>query len=319
MERLLKSKFKTGKKIGENFFSLTYDGATLSGNQSIIIKIYKRGTLNSPLIKTMKQKVKILQTEIHPRIVKLLDGDYGWQGFYYVRPFIKGVPLKDLIKNKTIKPDEAEGYIVQICEALEATHKRGIIHGALSENNVLIDEKGVKLTDFVIEGDIKESPSQKAMAIIENEETLSPEELSGCRASFSSDIFATGILLYKMLLFKSPFQKQIQKLKGNVELHSDLTKYQKDIIKKALEPDPRLRFKNISELSQSIKNKNVIDNTVESDYFQIELENVPNPKEIEVREIKKETEKSFFMAKIVLLAALAGIVYAVLSSLLGGR
>ncbi|OGC13406.1 hypothetical protein A3J90_06090 [candidate division WOR-1 bacterium RIFOXYC2_FULL_37_10] len=319
MDRLLKSKFKTGKKIGENFFSLTYDGTTLSGEHPVIIKIYKRGTLNSPLIKNMKQKVKVLQGEIHPRIVKLLDGDYGWQGFYYVRHFIKGRPLKDLIKAKSLSAEDAETFTLQICEALNAAHKRGIVHGALSDNNILIDEKGAKVTDFVIEGEIKESPAQKALAIVENEETLSPEEISGQHTSFSSDIFAVGMLLYKMLAFNPPFRSQLEKLQGKFTLPSNLPKYQKDIIQKALDPDPLLRFKTISELSESLKNKAIIDFSQNIEFPAIELENTPNPEEKETHIIKQEREKSFFIAKVILLAAFAGVVYAIISSLFTGK
>jgi|SRR3989339_29015 len=316
MERFLKSKFKIGNKLGENYFSLTYNGTTLLNDSPVIIKIYKRGTLTSNLIQAMKQKVRILQGQIHLRIVPLLDGDYGWQGFYYVRNFIQGKPLREIIKERSLSFPDVEKYILEICEALSAAHERGIVHGALSENNIFVDKDGIKIVDFIIEGEIKESLPQKALLILDNDETLSPEEISGKQAAFSSDIFAVGVLFYKMLSFQSPFKGQIDKLRGRFIPLNQAPRYQQDIIAKALNPDPLLRFKNIYELAESLKHKTLANHRVEMDLPPIELENAPHPEENIVRVIKKEQEKSFFLAFVVLLAALAGIIYAVITSIL---
>lgn len=315
MERFLKSKFKIGTKLNENLFSLTYNGTTLSQDKPIIIKIYKRGTLNSPIIRAMKQKVKILQEQIHPRIVPLLDGDYGWQGFYYIRPFIEGKTLKEAIKEKSLNFEDSENIILQICDAIASAHKHKIIHGALSESNIFLTKDGIKIVDFIIEGEIKESLPQKAISILENGETLSPEEIFGRQASFSSDIFSAGVLFYKMLASKPPFKNHLDKLHGKFDPISNIPRYLQDIIQKALETDPLLRFKKISDLAESLKNKTVINYKEEFDLPPIEFDNLPPPKEKEIHIIKKEREKNFFLATIVVMAALAGIIYAIITSI----
>lgn len=317
MDHFLKSKFKIGSKISENPFSLTYSGTTLSGESPVVIKIYKRGTLNSALIKEMKQKVKLLQEKIHPRIVPLLDGDYGWQGFYYVRPFIKGETLAELIKEKRIAQDDAETIIAQVCEALAKAHKIGIIHGALKPGNVIVDRDGVKLTDFVIEGEVKESIPQKAEYILQNEESLSPEELVGGKATALSDVFSAGVLLYKMLTNKNPFSTQLDKIHGRLEIDASIPRYLGEILQKALSPDPLLRFKKISDLAESIKYKSIIESPSNNlDLPQIELENTPHPQEKEYQMVKSERKKSFFLVIVILLSVLAGIIYAVISSIM---
>ncbi len=316
MERFLKSKFKTGQKISESPFSLTYNGTTLSGEYPVIIKIYKRGTLNSALIKTMKQKVKTLQENIHPKIVPLLDGDYGWQGFYYVRPYVQGTPLADLIKNKAIDVGQAEEITLQICEALSAAHKKGIVHGALKPRNVFLDKDGIKLVDFVIEGEVKESLPQKVAAILEDSENFSPEELYGSSATASSDIFAAGALFYEMLTGKKPFKNQMDRLKGRMEHISGVPSYLQDILQKALAPDPLLRFKSISDFAESLRHKTVVEHRNEFEISSIEIENTPHPKDVEVQIIKRERSKSFFLVVIILLSTVAGIIYAIITSYL---
>lgn len=319
MEKFLKSKFKIGKKISENPYSLTYDGTTLSGEVPIIIKTYKRGTLSSSLIKTMKQKVKFLAETIHPKIVSLLDGDYGWQGFYYVRPYIKGPTLNELIRSKQIDQEKAEEILVEVCEALETAHKKGIVHGALKPSNIFIEKDGVKLVDFIIEGEIKESIPQKSLYIMENEDSLSPEEITGSSATKSSDIFSVGVLFYKMLLGKSPFENQIEKIKGNIKALPSAPKYMQDILQKALNPDPLLRFKSISEMLESIRHKTLIDKTQNLDLPTIDLENTPHPEEKEVYIETEERKKSFFLGALVLISALAGIIYAIINTVMSGQ
>lgn len=316
MDQFLKSKFKSGKKLKEDQFSLTYNGTTLSGEKPVIIKIYKRGTLNSGLIKVMKQKVKLLQETIHPKIVPLLDGDYGWQGFYYVRPFLQGETVKERTAREKFSIDEAQDILIEVCDAISAAHKMGIVHGALHSNNIFLTKDGIKIVDFIIEGDVKESQPQKSISILENDEIMSPEEILGSSAKPSSDIFACGILLYKMICGKSPFTTQQDKLRSNVELSPLIPRYLMDIIKKALEKDPLLRFKSIGELKESLKIKTVFEEKPQINIPNVELENTPLPKERERQIIKKEREKSFYLAVLVAASAIAGIIYAVASSII---
>src|SRR3989338_10279570 len=100
MEHILKSRYKIGQKISESPFSVTYKGFFIGTDRPVVIKIYKRGTLNSSLIKNMKQKVRDLSQIESPGIAALLDGDYGWQGFYYVREFVEGANLKEILEKE---------------------------------------------------------------------------------------------------------------------------------------------------------------------------------------------------------------------------
>ena len=264
----------------------------------------------------MKQKVKTLMENIHPKIIPLLDGDYGWQGFYYVRPFAAGQSLEEFIRNKSLDLAQAEEIAIQICDALSAAHKKGIVHGALKPSNIIIDREGVKLVDFVIEGEVKESLPQKVAAILDNSENLSSEELAGGSATTSSDIFGTGALLYEMLTFKKPFSSQLNRLKGIITPNSSIPKHLLDIIQKALEPDPLLRYKNISLLVESLKRKTIIEPQEDFDLPQIEIENTPHPKDVETQIVKQERSKSLFLVVLILIGALSGIIYAIINTII---
>ena len=318
MERFLKSKFRTGAKLNESPFSLTYQGTTLSGEQPVIIKIYKRGTLNSTLIKDMKQKVKALQGISHPHIAQLMDGDYGWQGFYYVREYVEGSGLLELLKHRKFDLFEAEKLIIQVCEAIQAAHAQGIVHGSLKLTNVFVTREGnVKVTDFIIEGEVKESLPQKAQLILRAEPSLTPEEILGSPARKASDIYNIGIILAEIANggpLASNFFSQLQKTTRVPALPDGLPRYLEEILHKALQPDPLLRFKSVDDLLESLKHRTLIETRTNFDWPLIEMENQPRPEEKEVKIMKSERKRSFFLLWVVLLATLAGVLYSLINS-----
>jgi len=329
MERFLKSRYRIGEKLSENPFSVTYKGSFLATDKPLVIKIYKRGTLSSALIRSMKQKVKELSHVNYHGIAKLIDGDYGWQGFYYVREFVSGASLKEIMEK--LDQDKAIVIAEEVCKALEHAHARGVIHGAISPNNIFVDKKGlVRIADFVIEGEIKEAFQQKAESVLSDSRYMSPEELLGYPAGKASDIYALGLVLYEMLRNKKEagFGK-IQKIKQpsvlNSELLGSLPRYLQEIINKAMQKDPLLRFSTVEEFRQSLENKNVVvspkahkdyidifENTVTSygaKDISIESEAIEDVGQVKLR-WSKEKHRHWILLLILALAVLSGIIYA---------
>ena len=334
----MKSRYKIGDKISENPFSVTYQGSFLDTDKPVIIKIYKRGTLNSGLIKRMKQKVRELSLINYHGIAKLVDGDYGWQGFYYVREYVKGSSLAEILEsNQEIGLDKAATIVEEACSALSAAHARGIIHGELKPSNILIDSKGVlKLADFVIEGEIKDAMPQKAISVLAEGTYASPEELLGKPAGPSSDIYALGIILYEMLCPKENLNKKevfnkFNKLKTPCLVKRDtvafLPRYLQDILIKALQRDPLLRFSNIAQFKESLEKKALVadsnpteelvavfENTVSrygEDEIEKESESLKDLGRVRIR-WAKEKHRNWILAAILAAAVFSGLFYAFL-------
>ncbi|MFH1347544.1 MAG: serine/threonine-protein kinase [Candidatus Margulisiibacteriota bacterium] len=338
MERFLKSRYKIGEKISENPFSVTYKGYFLGSNKPVIIKIYKRGTLNSQLINKMKQKVKELSLINHHGIAKLIDGDYGWQGFYYVRDYVEGQSLQQIMDSgQEIGIDKSVTIAEQVCRILEIVHTKGIIHGGLKPNNIFISPKGVvKVADFVIEGEIKEAMPQKVLSVMDDGRYVSPEELAGRAAAPSSDIYALGIILFEMAASKAPSLEKglrggLDKLKCasllNQELLAQLPRYLQDIIIKSLQADPLKRFSSVAFFCESLEKKSLVgkespqnefitifDNTVTQyggEEISKESEMLKDVGTVRIR-WGKEKHRNWILAFILGAALVSGLVYAFL-------
>jgi eukaryotic-like serine/threonine-protein kinase len=129
---------------------------------------------------------------------------------YLVMEYIDGRPLKG-----PLPLDQALRYAGQICDALDAAHKKSITHRDLKPANILVTKAGVKLLDF---GLAKVTPAVPAAEntmtlaltgegqILGTLQYMSPEQLQGRDADARSDIFAFGLVLYEMLTGKRAFE-----------------------------------------------------------------------------------------------------------------
>jgi Tol biopolymer transport system component/predicted Ser/Thr protein kinase len=132
---------------------------------------------------------------------------------YLVMEYIEGTTLKG-----PLPLDQALKYAAQICDALDAAHKKGITHRDLKPANILVTKAGVKLLDFGLAKLGKTGPAIKAaegtmtMALTGKGEILgtfqymSPEQVTGQDAGSRSDIFSFGLVLYEMLTGRRAFE-----------------------------------------------------------------------------------------------------------------
>lgn len=332
MERLLKSRYKIKERIGEGPFSITYRGAYLEKDDPLIIKIYKRSVLSSPLIKVVKRKVRELCQMTHLNLARVIDGDYGWQGFYFVREYVDGQNLAELLRQAHKVPvDRMLEIVYGICAGLAAAHSKGIVHGALNPNNVFIDKNGtVKLTDLIIVPEMRGSVKERAEMAYHNSSYLSPEEIGGGLGSARSDIYSVALLAHEMLSGKNPFSAStglhsaLMILNAQPEKLVDVPRYLEEVLSRALEKDPMFRFRTINGFEASLRSKTVIEEEAARDPFSdISLEGLieDSPKALEPAqeaEQKKPVNRSaYWAAGVIFVAACLGIGYAVISAMAG--
>jgi tRNA A-37 threonylcarbamoyl transferase component Bud32 len=142
----------------------------------------------------------------HPHICQIYDVGPN----YLVMEHIEGVPLKGPLRlNQALK------YAVQICDALDAAHRKGITHRDLKPANILVTPTAVKLLDFglaKIERAVAIDDHTMTMALTGKGQILgtlhyiSPAQLEGHEADARSDIFSFGLVLYEMLTGKRAFE-----------------------------------------------------------------------------------------------------------------
>src|ERR1700689_3936687 len=116
---------------------------------------------------------------------------------YLEMELIEGTPLKGPLPG-----DQALKYAEQICDAIDAAHRRGIVHRDLKPGNILISKQGIKLLDFGL-AQMNPGPNDQTMTqtggVMGTPAYMAPEQWEGKQADARSDLYSFGCVLYEML------------------------------------------------------------------------------------------------------------------------
>ena len=171
----------------------------------------------------------------HPNICTLHDVGPN----YLVMEYIDGSPLKG-----PLPLDQALKYAAQICDALDAAHKRGIAHRDLKPANILVTKQGIKLLDFGLARIAARSGDETVTkAIVGTPAYMAPEQWEGKPGDARSDIYAFGCVLYELLTGKRAAQERSAVEPSTVE----------HVIKGCLEKDPADRWQSARDLQRAMQ------------------------------------------------------------------
>lgn len=332
MERFLKSRYRIAERIGESPFSFTYKGYLIGTEVPVVIKIYKRSALNSPLINKLRPKVTKIISLDHPNIARVIDGDYGWQGFYFVREYVEGDDLEKVLAGGIPDLTSAVEMIKQVISALMVVHQEDLIHGALSARNIFLAGKEVKVTDFILEPAVRINPALLAAAATINSSYMSPEQIKGEQITAASDIYSAGVIFYRLVTGRLPFDGgsgldiALKHLSEEIvppsRHNSAVPAHIENIIMKMLEKDPLQRISKASDVLESLNKSRLVFNLPNQEFVNMiydeDVEPIEYRKEIEepkkrppVRTAKKKKRnKLALLILFVLIAIASGLWYA---------
>lgn len=175
--------------IGAGGMGVVYKANDTRLDRIVAIKVSK-----AEFSSRFAQEARTISALNHPHICHLYDVGPN----YLVMEFVDGAPLKG-----PLPLDLALKYAAQICDALDAAHKKGITHRDLKPQNILLAKDGVKLLDFglaLITG--RDQTVTMPGAAMGTPGYASPEQWEGKPGDARSDIYALGCVLYEMLTGK---------------------------------------------------------------------------------------------------------------------
>src|SRR5258708_29058418 len=197
------------QQIGKGGMATVYKAYQPAMDRYVALKILPRQLAESPeFIGRFRQEARTIARLEHAHILPVHD--YGDSGSYtyLVMRFVEDGPLKDRLQAGPLPPDEIDRYFLQLVDALDYAHARGVVHRDLKPSNVLLDERGnFVLTDFGI-ANLLETDSRftGTGALIGTPAYMSPEHAQGLPVARRTDIYTLGIMLYEMLTERLPFE-----------------------------------------------------------------------------------------------------------------
>ncbi|MBF2707745.1 FHA domain-containing serine/threonine-protein kinase [Flavobacterium soyangense] len=200
-------------------------------------------------------EIEIVSKFENPNIVTYYHHFYEEDVLYLVMEFCSGGTLRDKISNNKVTPAEAIEWIQSLATCLRVIHKRGIVHHDIKPDNIVFTQNGtIKIADFGV-----------ANKNIGTRSYMSPESFSwqnDTRQDPRVDIYALGVTFMELLTGKNPFN--YLSVDDIIEKHQsadfpiqELPNWQQEIILKAINKTPELRFQFMVELEEALKAKSV--------------------------------------------------------------
>lgn len=230
--------YKIETLLAEGAASLLYLAFDPRAKELRVIKVLSPEYVNHPeMVDHFLWEAKIIGMTDHPNIVKLHDHGKWEEGLFIAMEFIRGISLRQFLMQQSFSLKRCIAIILQVAYALCHLHTHGVVHRDLKPENILIAEDGeVKVIDFGI-AQMHEEIARKPHQMMGTPSYMSPEQKEDpANASFSSDIFALGIIAYELILGKLSY--------GMINL-SLLPPGLQTILGKALAISPQNRYADI--------------------------------------------------------------------------
>jgi len=224
-------RYKLLEKIGEGGMAYVYMAEQDKPlYRRVALKIIKLGMDTKQVIARFEVERQALAMMDHPNIAKVLDAGATETGRpYFVMELVKGVSITDYCDKNKLSTKERLDLFIQVCNAVQHAHQKGIIHRDIKPSNVMVtlhDGKPVpKVIDFGIAKATSQRLTEKTLftryaQLIGTPEYMSPEqaEMSGLDVDTRTDIYSLGVLLYELLTGATPFDAEQLRRAGYSEM-----------------------------------------------------------------------------------------------------
>ncbi|HJB62429.1 MAG TPA: Stk1 family PASTA domain-containing Ser/Thr kinase [Candidatus Microbacterium pullistercoris] len=215
---MLSGRYRVDALIGRGGMASVYRGYDLTLGRTIAIKILRSDLAQDNTFRTrFRLEAQAASRMAHPSIVRVYDAgedldDDGAGGTthtpYIIMELVRGRLLKDVIAAGPVSADDAAGYIDGILEALEYSHRAGVVHRDIKPANVMVDDDGqIKVMDFGIARAVSDTSATVAetTTILGTAAYFSPEQAQGAPVDARADLYSTGVVLYELLAGRPPF------------------------------------------------------------------------------------------------------------------
>ncbi|MGW0734366.1 Stk1 family PASTA domain-containing Ser/Thr kinase [Streptomyces sp. NPDC002851] len=270
--RRLGGRYELGQVLGRGGMAEVYLAHDTRLGRTVAVKTLRVDLARDPSFQArFRREAQSAASLNHPAIVAVYDTgeDYvdGVSIPYIVMEYVDGSTLRELLHSgRKLLPERAMEMTIGILQALEYSHRNGIVHRDIKPANVMLTRTGqVKVMDFGIAramGDSGMTMTQTA-AVIGTAQYLSPEQAKGETVDARSDLYSTGCLLYELLTVRPPFvgdspvavayQHVREEAQPPSTFDPEITPEMDAIVLRALVKDPDYRYQSADEMRADIE------------------------------------------------------------------
>jgi eukaryotic-like serine/threonine-protein kinase len=270
---LVGGRYELGELLGRGGMAEVRKGTDVRLGRIVAVKRLRTDLASDPTFQArFRREAQSSAALNHPAIVSVYDtGDEpatngsGASQPYIVMEYVAGRTLRDILREgRKILPERALEITAGILDALDYSHRAGIVHRDIKPANVMLTPSGdVKVMDFGIARAVADSSSTitQTAAVVGTAQYLSPEQARGETVDSRSDVYSTGCVLYELLTGRPPFvgDSPVSVAYQHVREHAappsaleELPPAVDAIVMKALAKDVDSRYQSAAEMREDI-------------------------------------------------------------------
>src|SRR5579871_4235362 len=277
------SHYRILKKLGSGGMGVVYEAEDTTLGRKAALKFLPEHASKDPgMLARLQREARAASALNHPNICTIYDVEAADGHYFIAMELLEGLALDHLIAEKALSNEQIVDLGLQMCDALEAAHSKGIVHRDIKPANIFVtNQNRVKVLDFGLAkveailatasstGGWQTQASASELALTHPGTTMgtvsymSPEQARGETLDARTDIFSLGVVLYQMATGKVPFEGTtsavvFSKLLEHppvspVHFNPGLPAQLEQIINKTLEKDRSLRYQTVADVSADLR------------------------------------------------------------------
>jgi serine/threonine-protein kinase len=275
---VFRGKYQVLAKLGAGGMGSVYKVRHVHFHEVWALKLISRNLCEEPgFVERFRAEALLMRRLNHPNAVRVQDFDETEDGrLFTVMDYVEGTTLDKLVaRGQRLEPERAARLVMQVCDALGAAHRLGIIHRDIKPSNIMVTAapdgaEVAKVLDFGIakvkeQGSLYQASLTGTGMIVGTPAYMSPEQVMGVpseKMDGRSDLYSLGVVFFELLAGRAPFvaNTPVALLMAHAStpapdprtLHADLPAGLVAVVLRALEKEPAERFASAEEMRDAI-------------------------------------------------------------------
>lgn len=260
-------KYEIWRELGRGAMGVVYEAFDPLIERTVAIKTILKSSLDKSeaqeAFSRFRREAQAAGRLAHPKIVSIFEYGEDEEMAFIVMELICGNELKEYFDREqrfTIR--DGIGIVLQLLDALDYSHSRGVVHRDIKPANILITSEGqIKVADFGI-AKIESTHLTQVGIVIGTPNYMSPEQFMGKATDRRTDIYAAGVVLYQFLTGRRPFTGSVISIMNKAvnqeavppsELNPVVSKALDEVVRKAMAKRPENRYQTAAEFMEALK------------------------------------------------------------------